>query len=156
MEMKALTLLLLITSTAFSQEWTYPELLSDVVDEIIIEGDTYILDAYVYRDMMPIVALKRSDNLNFICRLINVSGKEIPQYIDVVWCFAFYGDKLFFQQFSDHRLPSGTSVIHKMVSHYLPGWNIGEWIHVVVLVKNNKTGEKHYLRKECVRIDVTY
>lgn len=131
------------------------KLKSKTVDTLVIGTSMYVLDAYIWRDFMP-VSPPGGKPMNSINWLVNVNLQSIPDNLTMVKQYVIYNDSVWI---SDYEIISATSQPpHKMeaISRNGPHWGPGVSVEVVSLIRDSSTGKDYFLSRKDVNITQTF
>ncbi|XWN38479.1 MAG: hypothetical protein ROO71_05945 [Balneola sp.] len=130
------------------------ELRSSSSETLQTESNSFILDAYLWRDFMPI-SPPNGQPLIAINKLIETNSDTIPHHIDLVKQYVIHDNTVWVTDYEDEQRNSNFPYIIEKVSRDGPKWDTGISVDVVAKVYNSKTRENHYLILKNVTINRT-
>jgi hypothetical protein len=129
------------------------ELKSKAVDVVTIDAQVYFLDAYLWRDFMPI-SPPNGKPLISINWLIRTDSTSIPIDIVLKQQFVIKGDSVWI---ADYTNESHQTLDYKQerVSRNGPKWGPKIYVDVIAKITDTKTSCDYYLRRDKVFISRT-
>lgn len=115
-------------------------------------GHTYVLEAYLWRDFMP-VSPPDGRPLIAINRLVEKDGLAIPEGVDIVMQYVINKDEVWESNYSESV--QGQANIIEKISREGPKWGPDIYVTVISKVVDSKSGETYLLRLEDVYIGRT-
>jgi len=127
-----------------------PELGYDYDSIVSIDSKDYFLDAYLWRDFMPI---SPSDGkpLISINWLISKDSTAIPNNIELTQQFVIYDDLVWISQYENETRPSLDYKLERL-SRNGPKWGPFITVKIVAKITDTKTKNNYYLKLDRVRI----
>ena len=130
------------------------ELRSASSETIQIENNSFVLDAYLWRDFMPMSPLNGRPLIS-VNKLIELNSETIPNNIDLVKQYVINEDSIWITDYEDERRNSNSPHIIERSSRNGPKWGPQVNVDVVSKIFDSKTGENHYLILKNVFINRT-
>jgi hypothetical protein len=129
------------------------ELNDKSTDTITINSKKYFLDAYLWRDFMP-MSPPNGKSLISINWLICFDSTSIPENIKMIQQYVILNDSIWIADYEDGSRQTPSFKIEK-ISHDGPKW--GPWTSVEIISKitNIKTSQDFYLKRDKVNIGRT-
>ncbi|HEX6982535.1 MAG TPA: hypothetical protein VF181_07220 [Balneolaceae bacterium] len=112
--------------------------------EISIEGITYIVEAFVWRDFQPSIG-PSSTRLMSLNRLVRTDKKEIPDYIVLIQQYVVNNSAVWIPNYDQESRPEAKPYQKEEISRYGPLWEVGITVDVGIEILNEKTDEKFLL-----------
>lgn len=137
-----------------SETRTDPALLShlqqDATEVLTIGSNSFVLEAYLWRDFMPFGGLSddelaRRNGLISINRLVEVNSARIPDNITLVKQYVVYGNMIWETTYEDETGPEQPPYKIEKISHGGPKWDTGIKVDVIAEVRNSKNGKSYYI-----------
>jgi len=127
----------------------------DAVDALIIDSKSFILDAYLYRDFMPI-SPKNGQPMVSINWLISLDSVDIPDNISMVKQYVFYGDSIWVANYED-KAPTPDLPKYKMmrISINGPKWEPKVYVDVISQIYDSKTNKNYFIERKKVYVERT-
>ena len=126
------------------------ELDSKVVGVVTIDSHDYFLDAYLWRDFMPI-SPPNGKPLISINWLIRADSSTIPDNIELILQYVIYGDSVWIADYENetHQTPEYKQ---EKVSRNGPKWGPNVYVDVIAKITDTKTNRDYYLKRNEVFI----
>jgi hypothetical protein len=126
------------------------ELDSKVVGVVTIDSHDYFLDAYLWRDFMPI-SPPNGKSLISINWLICADSSAIPDSIELKQQYVIYGDSVWIADYENetHQTPEYKQ---EKVSRNGPKWGPNVYVDVIAKLTNTKANRDYYLKRDKVFI----
>jgi hypothetical protein len=126
------------------------ELDNKAVGIITIDSHDYFIDAYLWRDFMPI-SPPNGKNLISINWLIRADSSAIPDNIELKQQYVVYGDSLWMADYENetHQTPEYKQ---EKVSRNGPKWGPFVYVDVIAKITDTKTNRDFYLKRDKVFI----
>jgi hypothetical protein len=130
------------------------ELNSKASDTLIIGSNKYVLDAYLYRDFMPI---SPSDGkaLISINRLRDIDSTEISDNIDLIEQYVINNDSIWISKYENEPSVSQPKYKIERVSRDGPKWGPKIYVDVISKVHDSETNNDYYIRTKNIYIERT-
>ena len=127
-----------------------PELGYDYDSIVTINSQDYFLEAFLWRDFMPI-SPPNGKPLISINWLISVDSSVIPSNIELKQQYVIYDDLVWISQYENETHPTPYYKL-KRVSRNGPKWGPFVTVKVVAKIIDTKTTKNYYLKLDSVRI----
>ncbi len=128
------------------------ELKSKFVSTVTINSHSYSIDAYLWRDFMPI-SPPNGKPLISINWLISADSSAIPDNIVMTHQYIIYGDSVWIANYEDEAPPPSTPDYKiEKISRNGPKWGPFVYVDVIAKISNTKTNQDYYLKREKVLI----
>jgi len=126
------------------------ELDSKVVDVVTIDSYDYFLDAFLWRDFMPI-SPPNGKPLISINWLIRADSSAIPENIELKQQYVIYGDSVWISDYENetHQTPEYKQ---EKVSRNGPKWGPKVYVDVIARITDTKANRDYYLKRDRVFI----
>lgn len=123
-------------------EW----LLEESCDTIRIDSMKYILEAYLYRDFMPVSPPEGRPMVSLNC-LVALDSTEIPRAINLIKQFVIYHDTIWVKDYEKDDYDDTTRTYQLCrVSKNGPMWEPGVLVDVIAEIYNSTKDSTYYLR----------
>ena len=129
------------------------ELKSKALNSIVIDGDSYKIEATVWRDFMP-VSPPNGKGMISINTLINQNSQPIPDKLKMAEQYVIYDHSVWISGYENSGI-SGINWQRERVSRNGPKWGPGVYVDVISLIKDTTTNKNYYLIDRKVHIDRT-
>jgi hypothetical protein len=126
------------------------ELNNKVVGEATIDSHNYFLDAYLWRDFMPI-SPPNGKSLISINWLICADSSAIPANIELKQQYVIYGDSVWIADYENETHQTPEYKLEK-VSRNGPKWGPNVYVDVIARITDTETNRDYYLKREKVFI----
>ena len=121
----------------------------EAVDTLIIGSNSFILDAFLWRDFMPISPPDGQPMIS-INWLICTNEIAIPDNISLVKQFVIFGDLVWKAYYTDEEgVPQPAHKIQR-VSRNGPKWGPNIYVDVIAQVYDSNTNKTHFVRRKNV------
>ncbi len=124
------------------------------LDTIIIGSNTYVLDAYLWRDFMPLSPPNGRPIIS-INWLRNLDSTLIPDNIDLTKQYVIYGDSVWISDYEIELPPNQIEYKIEKVSRDGPKWGPHIYVDVVSKIHNSDTNEDYFITVKSVYINRT-
>ncbi len=121
------------------------ELNSESYDTLIIESNRFVLDAYLWRDFMPISPPDGKPMIS-INWLIEVDSIEIPDNIDLIKQYVIYNDSIWISEYENESGPTQPEYKIEKISREGPKWGPKIYVDVISKVRDSDTNNDYYIR----------
>jgi uncharacterized protein YcfL len=129
------------------------ELNNKATDTIKIDSHDYFLDAYLWRDFMPI-SPPNGKSLASINWLICSDSTSIPENIIMTQQYVILNDSIWIADYENGSSQTTSYKIEK-ISHDGPKWGPGTYVDIISKITNIKTNLNYYLKLDRVYIGRT-
>jgi hypothetical protein len=129
------------------------ELYDKSVDTIMISTHRYILDAYLWRDFMPI-SPPDGQPLSSINWLIDIDTLDIPLNIDLKEQYVIYNDSIWIADYEDEIHTTPSYKIEK-ISRNGPKWGPKIYVDIVSKIHDSNTNTDYFLKLKNIYIKRT-
>ena len=130
------------------------ELKTKAVDTLKIESNSFVLDAYLWRDFQP-VSPPNGKPMISINWLIDVNSVKIPANISMVKQYVIYGDSIWTSDYENEIRPSQPEYKIEKISRNGPEWGPKVYVDVVSQIYDSNADKTHYLVFKNVFIERT-
>lgn len=127
------------------------ELNSKSYETLVIGSNSFVLDALIWRDFMPISPSNGKPMIS-INWLREIDSTDIPTNIDLVKQYVIYGDSIWISEYENESQPIQPKYKIEKISREGPKW--GPKIHVDVISKvhDSKTNNDYFIRVKNIYI----
>ena len=126
------------------------KLKNDAVETLVTETGSFVLEAYLWRDFMP-VSPSGGKPLVAINKLISTNLIPIPDNIHLARQYVIYNDFCWISSYEDEERPQDKYRQEK-ISRNGPLWGPGVRVDVVVAVYDSKTQKTYFIINKDTRI----
>ena len=126
------------------------ELNNKASNVITIDSHTYFLDAYLWRDFMPI-SPPNGKSLVSINWLISSDSISIPVNFEMKQQYVIYNDSIWIADYENEKHSSPAYKIEK-VSRNGPKWGPNIYVDIVAKILDTKTNQDYFLKRSKVYI----
>jgi hypothetical protein len=126
------------------------DLFNKSVDTLTIDSYRYSLDAYLWRDFMPI-SPPNGKPLISINWLINVDTIPIPANIELKQQYVIYNDSIWI---ADYEAETHTTPSYKIekISRNGPKWGPKIYVDIIAKISDTKTKTDYFLKRKNINI----
>jgi hypothetical protein len=124
------------------------------VETLIIGSNTFVLDAYLWRDFMPVSPPDGKPMIS-INWLISTNLVKIPDNIDMVKQYVFYNDSVWVSTYENETRPDQPAHKIEKVSRNGPKWGPKINVDVVSQIHDSKTNKHYYIQRKKVFVERT-
>lgn len=123
-------------------------------DTLIIDSNRFVLDAYLWRDFMPISPPggKPMISINW---LIDIDSTEIPDNIDLIEQYVIYNDSIWICTYEDEPRPAQPDYMIEKICREGPKWDTGIYVDVISKVHDYSSDRDYYIRIKSVYVERT-
>ena len=129
------------------------ELFSKSVDTLAIESMKLVLDAYLWRDFMP-VSPPNGKSLLAVNWLISVDSTDILGRIDLIEQYVIYGDSIWISEYENEIHGTPAYKIEK-ISRNGPKWGPNLYVDIISKIHDSNSNKDFFLKLEDVYISRT-
>lgn len=128
---------------------------SEAVDTLVIGSNSFVLEAYLWRDFMP-VSPKNGKPMIAINWLISTDSVDIPDNIKMVKQYVFY-DELIWEANYENEAPAPSLPKYKMehISRNGPKWGPKIYVDVISQIYDSNTDKSYYIERKEVYVERT-
>ena len=125
------------------------------VETLVIGSNSFKLDAYLWRDFMPISPANGKPMIS-INWLISTNLVKIPKNISMVKQYVFYGDEIWEAEY-ENEAPAPSLPDYKLerISRNGPKWGPEIYVDVISQIYDSKTNKNYYIKREGVYVGRT-
>ena len=125
------------------------------VDTLIVGSSSFILDACLWRDFMP-VCPPDGEPMISINWLISTNLAKIPDNISMVKQYVFYDNEIWISDY-ENEAPTPSLPEHKMerISRNGPKWGPNIYVDVISQIHNSQNNEDYYIQRKNVYVSRT-
>ena len=129
------------------------QLKGKTVETLIIGSNSFVLDAYLWRDGMP---GNKQNGMISINWLINTDSTMIPNNISMVKQYVIYKDKIWEATYENEE-PTPSLPEYKMerVSRNGPKWDTWIYVDVISQIYDSQSNKDYYVEQKNVLVDRT-
>ncbi|MEA2076470.1 MAG: hypothetical protein U9O95_00440 [Candidatus Marinimicrobia bacterium] len=129
------------------------ELLNDAVDTLCIDSLQFILEAYLWRDFMPISPIDGKPLIS-INWLVNLDSVQVPLNLDMTKQYVILNDSIWISDYSDE---SRMTYDYKLenISRNGPKWGPHIEVDVISKITDSTIDTVYFIKAENVVIDRT-
>ena len=127
------------------------ELISKSYDTLEVDSNTFVLDAFLWRNFMPITELGGEPMIS-INWLREIDSNYIPDNIDLIEQYVINNDSIWISDFENESRPPQPDYMIEKISRDGPKWGPEIYVDVISKVYNSAKDEAYYIRKENVYI----
>jgi len=114
-------------------------------DTLTIGGNKYILETYIYRDLMPGGLLPRKRPVIAGLYLVNADTLPIPGYMDITGLYVINGGEVWISEPVDGVQPHVPDFKLNKLSRDGPEWETGVFVDVIATIVDNSAGMGYLL-----------
>lgn len=114
-------------------------------DTLMTSSGTYILDAYIWRDFMPISPQDGRPMIS-INWLINLDSVKIPDNITLIKQHVIYKDSIWIADYTNESKPYLAEYKIEKISREGPKWGPKIYVDVISQVRDSYNNEDYYIR----------
>ncbi len=125
------------------------------VDTLIIGSNTFVLDAYLWRDFMP-VSPKNGKPMISINWLVSTDLTKIPENISMIKQYVFFGDEVWEAEY-ENEAPSPSLPEYKLerISRNGPKWGPNINVDVISQIYDSQANKNYYIERKGVYVQRT-
>ena len=127
---------------------------SEAVETLIIGGNSFVLEAYLWRDFMP-VSSSDGNLLISINWLTDINSVKIPDNIRMLQQYVIYGGSIWIANYENEASPNQLVYRIEKVSRNGPQWGPKVYVDVISKVRDSKTDKIHYIKCKNAYIERT-
>ncbi len=127
------------------------ELNSKSYDTLMIGSNSFILDAYLWRDFQPVSPPDGKPMIS-INWLINTDSTAIPDNIDMIKQYVIYEDSIWISEYENEYRTNLPEYKIEKVSREGPKWGPKIYVDVISKVRDFKTNNNYYIIKKNVYV----
>ena len=122
------------------------------VDTLIIGLNSFVLDAYLWRDFMPASPIDGQPMIS-INWLITTDLVDIPNNISMVKQYVFYGDSIWIANY-ENEAPAPSLPKYKIegISRNGPKWGPNIYVDVISQIYDSQTNKNYYIERKGVYV----
>ena len=125
------------------------------VDTLIIGSNSFVLDAYLWRDFMPESPVDGKSMIS-INWLITTDLVNIPNNISMVKQYVFYGDSIWVANYENEApIPNLPKYKMERISRNGPKWGPKIYVDVISQIYDSLTNKKYYIERKGVYVERT-
>lgn len=122
------------------------------VDTLIIGSNSFVLDAYLWRDFQP-VSPKDGNPMISINWLISTDLIEIPDNISMIKQYVVYGDSVWIADYENEASsPSLPKYKLERISRNGPKWGPKIYVDVISQIYDSEADKDYYIKREKIFI----
>ena len=120
------------------------QLKTKAVDTLKIEPNSFVLEAYLWRDFQP-ESPPNGQPMISINRLIDVNSVKTPDNISMVKQYVIYQDSIWISDYENEMAPSQPEYKIEKVSRNGPEWGPKVYVDVISQIYDSNTDKTHYI-----------
>jgi hypothetical protein len=121
------------------------ELNSKSHDTLKIESNKFVLDAFLWRDFMPISPPNGKPMIS-INWLRNIDSTKIPENIDLIKQYVIYKDSIWVSDYGNKDLTEQSEYKIKKISRDGPKWSPKIYVDVISKINDSDTNNDYYIK----------
>ena len=120
------------------------------VETLTIGSNSFVLDAYLWRDFMPGNSQNGMISINW---LISTESIKIPDNISMVKQYVFYEDKIWVANY-ENEAPAPSLPEYKLerISRNGPKWEPRIYVDVISQIYDSQTKKNYYIERKGVYV----
>lgn len=130
------------------------ELNSKSYDTLIIESNRFVLDAYLWRDFMPVSPSDGKPMIS-INWLRDIDSTEISDNIDLIEQYVVYNDSIWISEYENESSSTQPDFKIEKISREGPKWGPEIYVDVISKVRVSNTNSDYYIRIKDVFVERT-
>ena len=130
------------------------ELNSKSCDTLKIEANSFVLDAYLWRDFMPISPID-GRSLISINWLRSIDSTDIPSSIDLIEQYIINNDSIWIAEYANESRPIQPKYKIEKISKEGPKWGPKIYVDVISKLRDSKTNNDYFISLKNVYIKRT-
>ena len=125
------------------------------LDTLMIGSNSFVLDAYLWRDFMPI-SPENGQPMISINWLVSTDLAKIPDNISMVKQYVFFEDKIWIAEY-ENEAPAPSLPAYKLerISRNGPKWGPKIYVDVISNIYDSKTNKNYYIERKGVYVERT-
>lgn len=130
------------------------QLNAKATDTLTISSGTYVLDAYLWRDFMPVSPLdgRPMTSINW---LINLDSVKIPDGINLIRQYVIYEDSIWISDYTNESGSQQPEYKIQKVSREGPKWGPEICVDVISQIRDAHANKDYYIRRKNVFVSRT-
>ena len=128
------------------------QLKGKAVDTLIIGSNSFVLDAFIWRDFMPGNQNKGMISINW---LIDTDSIKVPDNISMVKQYVIYKDKIWEANYEDEKRPEQPPYKIEEISRNGPMWDTSIYVDVISQIHDSQSNKDYYIEKRNVSVGRT-
>ena len=130
------------------------ELNSKSYDTLIIESNKFVLDAYLWRDFMPISPSdgKPMISINWIR---DIDSMKISDNIDLIEQYVVYNDSIWIANYENETSSTQPDYKIEKISRDGPKWGPKIYVDVISKVHDSNTNSDYYIKSKNIYVGRT-
>jgi len=130
------------------------QLKTKAVDNLIIESNSFVLDAYLWRDFQR-VSPPNGKPMISINWLIDINSVRVPDNINLVKQYVIYQDSIWISDYENEMAPNQLEYKIEKISRNGPKWGPKIYVDVISQIYDSNTDKTHYIALKNVFIERT-
>ncbi|HHX57013.1 MAG TPA: hypothetical protein GX710_03250 [Clostridiales bacterium] len=130
------------------------ELNSKSHDTLIIESNKFVLDAYLWRDFMPISPSDGKPMIS-INWLRDIDSMEISDNIDLIEQYVVYNDSIWIANYENETSSTQPDYKIEKISRDGPKWGPKIYVDVISKVHDSITNSDYYIKSKNIYVERT-
>ena len=130
------------------------ELITKSYDTLIIESNKLVLDAYLWRDFMPISPPNGKPMIS-INWLRDIDSIKITDNIDLIEQYVIYNDAIWISKYENESRPTQPEYKIEKISRDGPKWGPNIYVDVISKVIDSSTNNYYYIIIRNIYVDRT-
>lgn len=125
------------------------------VETLTIGSSTFVLDAYLWRDFMPISPEDGKPMIS-INWLVSTDSTKIPENISMIKQYVFFGDEVWEAEYENEApSPSLPEYKSERISRNGPKWGPNINVDVISQIYDSQTNKNYYIERRGVYVQRT-
>jgi len=125
------------------------------VETLTIGSNSFMLDAYLWRDFMPI-SPENGKPMISINWLVCTNSFKIPENISMVKQYVIYNDEVWEANYENEApAPSLPEYKKERISRNGPKWGPAIYVDVISQIRDTKTNKDYYIERKNVYVERT-
>ena len=127
----------------------------NAVETLTIGSNSFVLDAYLWRDFMPISPVNGKPMIS-INWLVSTDMVKIPENLSMVKQYVFYEDEIWVADY-ENETPTPSLPEYKLerISRNGPKWGPKIYVDVISQIRDSKTNKDYYIERKNVFVKRT-
>jgi len=122
----------------------------NAVETLTIGSSSFVLDAYLWRDFMPI-SPENGKPMISINWLVSTDFVKIPENISMVKQYVFFEDEIWVANY-ENEAPTPSLPEYKLerISRNGPKWGPNVYVDIISQIRDSKTNKDYYIERKNV------
>lgn len=128
------------------------QLKTDAVDTLIIDSNSFVLEAYLWCNSQAIDS-ENGKVIIAINRLVETDSVKVPDNINLVKQYVIYKDSLWVSDYESETRPDQSEYKLEKVSRNGPKWGPRITVDVISQVYDSNTKKKYYIKRKNIFVE---